>query len=377
MIINKPPMGWNSWNTFGENINEKVICDMADKIVELGLDKVGYEYVVIDDCWSLRQRDENDKIVADPEKFPNGMRAVADYIHSKGLKFGMYSCAGTLTCAGYPASFEREFIDAQTFADFGVDYLKYDFCNFPLNKDPQMYYHRMGMALKATGRDIVFSACNWGTHESHKWIRSTGAHLYRSTGDIGERFSSVRNISKSQFDKLQYAATGCYNDVDMLICGMDGIGNVGHPGLCGDTEYKTHFALWCMMSSPLMIGTDLRRVRPETLELFKNPGLLRINSDPETRTPITIESPRSPMSFAMFKHLSNNQVALAFFNLSDDDGVADICPHDIGLSINCGFGLKLTEVFSGETVDFMNDYIKFPLKPHDCRVFIGEYVEKN
>ena len=123
MIINKPPMGWNSWNTFGENINEKVICDMADKIVELGLKDAGYEYVVIDDCWSLRQRDENDRIVADPALFPNGMRAVADYIHSKGLKFGMYSCAGTVTCAGYPASFEREYIDAETFAEFGVDYL--------------------------------------------------------------------------------------------------------------------------------------------------------------------------------------------------------------------------------------------------------------
>ena len=377
MIINKPPMGWNSWNTFGENINEKVICNMADKIVELGLKDVGYEYVVIDDCWSKRQRDENDKIVADPEKFPNGMRAVADYVHSKGLKFGMYSCAGTLTCAGYPASFEREFIDAETFAEFGVDFLKYDFCTFPLNKDPQLYYNRMGMALKATGRDIVFSACNWGTYDSHKWIRSTGAHLYRSTGDIGERFSSVRNIATSQFDKLQYSAPGCYNDIDMLICGMDGVGNVGHPGLCGDTEYKTHFALWCMMGSPLMIGSDLRRVRPETVELFKNPGLLRINGDPETRTPIIIDSPRSPGCYAMFKHLSNNQIALGFFNLTDSEGKGDICPHDIGLSINCGFGLKLTEVFTGETVEFMNDYIKFPLKARDCKVFIGEYVEKN
>ena len=377
MYINKPPMGWNSWNTFGENINEKMICDMADKIVELGLKDVGYEYVVIDDCWSLQQRDENDRIVADPEKFPNGMRAVADYIHSKGLKFGMYSCAGTLTCAGYPGSFEREFIDAETFAEFGVDYLKYDYCTFPKNKDPQLYYNRMGMALKATGRDIVFSACNWGNDDAEKWVRSTGAHLYRSTGDIGERFSSVRTISKSQFDKLQYSSSGCFNDVDMLICGMDGVGNVGHPGLCGDTEYKTHFALWCMMSSPLMMGSDLRRLRPEVLDLLKNPDLLRINSDLEVRSPITIESPRSPQCFAMFKHLSGNQVALGFFNLGDDPGKGDICPHDIGLSINCGFGLKLREVFTGETIEFVNDYIGFGLKAHDCKVFIGEYVTRD
>jgi len=377
MIINKPPMGWNSWNTFGDQINEKVICDMADKIVELGLKDAGYEYIVIDDCWSLRQRDENDRIVADPALFPNGMRAVADYIHSKGLKFGMYSCAGTLTCAGFPASFEREFIDAETFAEFGIDYLKYDFCMFPDNKDAQLYYHRMGMALKATGRDIVFSACNWGERESEKWIRSTGAHLYRSTGDIGERFNSVRSISTSQFDKLQYAAPGCFNDIDMLICGMDGVGNVGHPGLCGDTEYKTHFALWCMMGSPLMIGSDLRRVRPETLDLLKNPHLLRINQDEECRNPIVIASPRSTASYTMFKHLSNNQVALAFFNLNDDNGSAELCPHDIGLTINCGFGIKFTEVFTGETLNFYNDYVSIPLAAHDCRVYIGEYVTRD
>ncbi len=377
MIINKPPMGWNSWNTFGDNISEKMVCDMADKIVELGLRDVGYEYVVIDDCWSLLQRDENDRIVADPEKFPNGMRAVADYVHSKGLKFGMYSCAGTLTCAGFPGSFDCEFIDAETFADFGVDYLKYDFCNFPEGKDPQLYYNRMGMALKATGRDIVFSACNWGTHDSHKWIRSTGAHLYRSTGDIGERFNSVRNISLSQYDKLQYSAPGCYNDLDMLICGMDGIGNVGHPGLCGDIQYKTHFALWCMMGSPLMIGTDLRRVRPEILDLFKNPDLLRINSDSETRPPIIIESPSCSVACAMFKHLSDNQFALGFFNLADDPAVADFRPHDIGFPINSGFGLKLREVFTGETIEFLNDYHRVPLDTHDCKVYIGEYVEKN
>ena len=377
MIINKPPMGWNSWNTFGDQINEKVICDMADKIVELGLKDVGYEYIVIDDCWSLRQRDENDRIVADPALFPNGMRAVADYVHSRGLKFGMYSCAGTLTCAGFPGSFEREFIDAETFAEFGVDYLKYDFCTFPKGKDPQLYYNRMGMALKATGRDIVFSACNWGEHEAEKWIRSTGAHLYRSTGDIGERFNSVRNISTSQFNKLQYAAPGCFNDIDMLICGMDGVGNVGHPGLCGDTEYKTHFALWCMMGSPLMIGCDLRLARPATIDLFKNPDLIRINSDLECRNPIVVESPRSPQCYAMFKHLSDRQFALAFFNLSDEDSAADLVPQGIGLSITCGFGLKLREVFTGEVIEYMDDYINIGLKAHDCKVYMGEYVTRD
>ena len=148
MVKLTPPMGWNSWNTFGENINEKLIMETADKMVEQGLLDCGYEYLVIDDCWSLRKRDEEGRLIADPEKFPHGMKAVADYVHSKGLKFGMYSCAGNLTCAGYPGSFEHEFIDADTFASWGVDFLKYDYC-YHSNIIPGKYlYRRMGIALE-------------------------------------------------------------------------------------------------------------------------------------------------------------------------------------------------------------------------------------
>ena len=162
MVKLTPPMGWNSWNTFGENINEKLIMETADKMVEQGLLDCGYEYLVIDDCWSLRKRDEEGRLIADPEKFPHGMKAVADYVHSKGLKFGMYSCAGNLTCAGYPGSFEHEFIDADTFASWGVDFLKYDYC-YHSNIIPGKYlYRRMGIALENCGRDILFSACSWG-----------------------------------------------------------------------------------------------------------------------------------------------------------------------------------------------------------------------
>ena len=177
-------MGWNSWNTFGENISEELIMGIADAMVEKGLRDAGYEYIVIDDCWSLRERGEDGRLVADPKKFPHGMKYLADYIHSKGMKFGMYSCAGTLTCAGYPSSFDHEYLDAQTFADFGVDFLKYDFCYKPETSDGPLLYYRMGMALKATGREILFSACNWGSDNVWQWIRSTGAHMYRSTGDI-------------------------------------------------------------------------------------------------------------------------------------------------------------------------------------------------
>ena len=161
MIAKKPPMGWNSWNTFGDKINEQLIKEMTDRIVEDGYRDLGYEYVIIDDCWSLRERVDG-KLVADPALFPNGMKALADYIHSKGLKFGMYSCAGTKTCAGYPSSYGHEFSDAKQFAEWGVDYLKYDFCNFPVSGDAKNAYLTMAMALRSTGRDILFAACVGG-----------------------------------------------------------------------------------------------------------------------------------------------------------------------------------------------------------------------
>ena len=368
-------MGWNSWNTFGSEINDQIIRESAEALVSTGLRDAGYEYVVIDDCWSKHERDENGRIVEDPERFPHGMRALSDYIHSLGLKFGMYSCAGLRTCAGYPGSFDREFIDAETFADFGADFLKYDFCFFPDDRKGLYYYNRMGMALKACGRDILFSACNWGSQNVEQWIRSTGADMYRSTGDIGERFSAIRDIATSQFNLLRYSAPGCYNDLDMLVCGMDGIGNVGHPGLCGDTEYKTHFALWCMASSPLMLGSDVRRIRPEVLDLLKNPDLLRIDADPECRPPIVMTT-KGEHTPTLFKHLSNHEFAIGFFNLADDAGTADLRPWDMGFPTDAGFSFELREVFTGEVISGVNDYISFDLEPHDCKVFIGHYSDK-
>ena len=198
MLASRPPLGWNSWNTFGEKINDSLIREMADYMVDQGYRDAGYEYLVIDDCWSLRERDAGGRLVPDPEKFPHGMKDLADYVHGKGLKFGMYSCAGVMTCAGYPSSYDHEFTDAETFASWGVDYLKYDFCNFPETGDCRTRYQTMSMALKATGRDIVFSACNWGQKEPWKWMRSVGAHLYRSTGDIMDNYRSFTDIFKSQ-----------------------------------------------------------------------------------------------------------------------------------------------------------------------------------
>ena len=242
MIAKKPPMGWNSWNTFGDKINEQLIKEMADRIVEDGYRDLGYEYVIIDDCWSLRERVDG-KLVADPALFPNGMKALADYIHSKGLKFGMYSCAGTKTCAGYPSSYGHEFSDAKQFAEWGVDYLKYDFCNFPVSGDAKNAYLTMAMALRSTGRDILFAACNWGMYDPSGWMRSHGAHSYRSTGDIFDGPKSYKDLFISQVENVENNAPGCWNDMDMLIVGMHGNGNVGIGG-CSDLQYLRNVGIF-------------------------------------------------------------------------------------------------------------------------------------
>ena len=244
MIAQKPPMGWNSWNTFGININESLIFQIADTMVEKGYRDAGYEYLIIDDCWSLKERDASGNLVPDPEKFPNGMKAVADYIHSKGLKFGMYSCAGILTCAGYPSSYDHEFQDAALFAEWEIDYLKYDYCNFPKNADCINRYQTMSMALKATGRDILFAACNWGSEDSWNWMRSIGAHSYRSTGDIFDNFRSFIGIFQSQLEHLSQSGPYCFNDMDMLTVGMYNKGNVAIGKPCTDNEYRMQFSLW-------------------------------------------------------------------------------------------------------------------------------------
>ena len=219
-------MGCNTWNTFGADINEKLIFELADKMVEDGYKDVGYEYLVIDDCWSEKERDENGRLVPDKNKFPNGMKYVADYVHKKGLKFGMYTCAGVRTCAGYPGSYQHEFVDAKTFAEWGVDFLKYDFCYFPHTADCKNAYLTMSNALKASGREILFSMCNWGVENTWDWARSVGAHMYRSTGDIFDNYISMKKIALSQLDKLRSSAPGCFNDVDMMVVGMYNEGNV-------------------------------------------------------------------------------------------------------------------------------------------------------
>lgn len=378
MLAQKPPMGWNSWNTFGKNINEKLIIETADALVEKGYKDAGYEYIVIDDCWSLKHRDENGRLVADPEKFPHGMKYLADYIHSKGLKFGMYSCSGTLTCALYPGSYNHEFEDAQTFADWGVDFLKYDFCYFPQEGEcASRAYTKMSMALKATGRDILFSACNWGEENCHSWMRSRGAHMYRSTGDIFDNYVSFRDIAKSQIDKLSMSAQGCYNDIDMLIVGMYGKGHVGdgsgYEG-CTKDEYMSHFAMWCMANSPLMIGGDIRNLDEFSENLLKNKGLIAINQDEEARPPYMIRDEWK--SFTFLKHLSNREFAIGCFSDSEEQVTAHIMTNDMQLPDASGYSVELEDAMTGENLGVFRDCYEVELPPHGCRIFKARIVKR-
>lgn len=367
-------MGWNSWNTFTSHINEDMICETADALVAQGLADAGYRYLVIDDCWSERERDAAGNLVADREKFPHGMKAVSDYVHSKGLKFGMYSCCGMKTCAGYPGSFAHEFEDARFFAENGVDLLKYDNCYHPSMPNP-LSYSRMAMALKASGREILFSACNWGTEDVWQWARAVGTHMYRSTGDITDTFASIRDLSESQKDKLCYSAPGCFNDLDMLVTGLSGKGDIGFGKGCTPEQYRYHFAMWCLFSSPLMLGCDVRSISAQTKTLVTNAGLLRINQDEEARPPLFIRDNHGLLeNTILFKHLSDNEYAVAMFNVYDAEKSGILPYYEIGLDPLCGYGLELRDVFTGEKLGVMKDYAEAMVPAGGCRVFLARLV---
>lgn len=376
MIVKTPPMGWNSWNTFGPNINEELIRTTADAMVENGLLEAGYNYLVIDDCWSLKERDENGRLVADPVKFPSGMKAVADYVHSKGLKFGMYSCAGTRTCADYPGSFDHEYVDAETFAEWGVDFLKYDFCFRPLYVPGHLLYKKMGLALANSGRDILFSACSWGHSETHKWIKNTGAHMWRSTGDINDSWASIRDLTVHQLSIWDYNGAGCFNDMDMLVVGMNGKGNVAVTG-CTFEEYKTHFSIWALFNSPLMIGCDIRDMTEETKTILLNKEVIAINQDPACRQPYVAEGDNwwSGRVYMIAKHLDNGDIAIGAFNLGDNAEWPSFQLDSIGLGYCTNKKLVWKELWTGETGECV-DVMRFPnLPPHGCRLFRCKIVD--
>lgn len=375
MVKLTPPKGWNSWNTFGANINEQLIFETADAMAANGLPEKGYEYLVIDDCWSMKERDKDERLVADPEKFPHGMKAVADYVHSKGLKFGMYSCAGNLTCAGYPGSFEHEFLDAETFASWGVDFLKYDYCYHSPIIHGKYLYRRMGLALENCGRDILFSACSWGADETHEWIKTTGASMWRSTGDIFDGWESVKQLTKRQEELHAYNGVGCFNDMDMLIVGMYGKGNVGFKG-CNDTQYKTHFSIWAFMGSPLMIGCDVREMSQATKDILGNEEIIRINQDRLCRQPVKLNGIWAGEDMILYsRQLENGDLAIGMFNMSEEKAVARLNLDEVGLPFSTGRTLDATELWTGEKVEIKNSVMVRELEPFDCAVMRCKVVK--
>lgn len=374
MLAEKAPMGWNSWNTFGKDINEQLIMEMADIMVEKGYRDAGYEYVIIDDCWSLKERVDG-KLVADPALFPHGMKYLSDYVHSKGLKFGMYSCAGFMTCAGYPSSYGHEYEDAKQFAEWGVDYLKYDFCNFPSSGNGRNAYLTMAMALRNSGREILLAACNWGVDNPSGWMRSRGAHSYRSTGDIFDVPKSYKDIFRSQVENIENNAPGCYNDMDMLIVGMHGKGNVGLDG-CSDTQYLQHFAMWAFLGSPLIIGSDLRSLDQVNEKALLCKGLIAINQDEECR-PAFLLGHNGEKTYTMAKIMSGNRVALGFFNLdaaNEWENGMSISFDDLGIHSESGVALNLTDAITGEELGIHRDGYRCSIGVDICKILIGELV---
>lgn len=271
-----PPMGWNSWNCWGCSVDEDKIKAAADAMVESGLINHGWVYINIDDCWQGK-RDEKTKKINSNEKFPD-MKALADYIHSKGLKFGVYTDSGTKTCAGYEGSKGFEKIDALRYAEWGVDYVKCDWCNTK-GMVPEPAYTIMGDAIKECGRDIVFSICNWGHNNPWEWGAKVGGNLWRTTGDIVDTWESMSKIGFSQAKLAQYAQPGHWNDPDMLVVGKVGWGpNLRDSRLSPDEQY-THISLWCLLSSPLLLGCDLTQLDDFTLNLITNDKVLAVNQD--------------------------------------------------------------------------------------------------
>ncbi|WP_027328341.1 glycoside hydrolase family 27 protein [Marinimicrobium agarilyticum] len=315
-LADTPAMGWNSWNTFACNVDEDMIKDMADAMVESGMKEVGYEYINIDDCWH-GERDADGNIQVNEERFPSGMKALADYVHSKGLKLGIYSDAGDTTCAGYPGSRGHEYQDAKTYAEWGIDYLKYDWCDTE-NINPIGAYTTMRDALHEAGRPILFSICEWGDNQPWNWAQDVG-HSWRISGDIYPCWDCELNWGswsswgvlkildmRDEIRVRQYAGPGHWNDFDMME-----VGNGMTPA-----EDRSHFSLWAIVNSPLIAGNDLRSMSETTREILTNKEIIALNQDPLGVPGMKYLHAGDLMIFV--KPLENGGWAFLFLNRGDD-----------------------------------------------------------
>ncbi|HLR37308.1 MAG TPA: glycoside hydrolase family 27 protein [Chitinophagaceae bacterium] len=336
-----PPMGFMTWNYFSTDISAPALKEVVDSMVATGMVEAGYDYIFIDDGWQ-GGRDNKNNIIPDPEKFPRGMKAFVDYVHSKGVKVGIYSDAAPLTCAGYTASLHFEDQDAKTFAQWGIDYLKYDYCGAPTDRaTAEKRYKKMADALRNSGRDIVFAACEWGGRKPWLWAAQAGAQLWRTTGDVRDKWSkktpdekgeSIMSILDRNGGLDQYAGPGHWNDPDMLVVGLYGkdgpSGDLGGVG-CTDVEYQSQMSLWCLMAAPLMVTCDVRDMNAPTKRILLNKDILAIDQDTLGKQAKRVID--NEVWSVFVKPLSGGDVAVGVLNKSDNSKDFKMKLNDLGL----------------------------------------------
>jgi alpha-galactosidase len=357
-----PPMGWNSWNRFRCDVSEQLIRETADAMVSSGMKDVGYEYIVIDDCWQV-SRDQHGRIQPDPARFPSGIKALADYVHSKGLKFGLYSDAGSSTCAGRPGSQGREFQDAKQYAQWGVDYLKYDWCNTGTRNSLEAYT-LMSDALRASGRPIVFSICEWGTTKPWLWGKAVG-NLWRTGADIGDSWDvedkvnggiGVLAILDSQVGLEAFSGPGYWNDPDMLVVGLGGM---------TETQYRAHFSLWAMLAAPLMAGNDLRNMDESTQRILTNKDIIAIDQDPLGRQARRVVKNGNFEVWA--RPLADGGRAVLFLNRGD--APAQISVDWVTLAYPSRLKAAVKDLWTGKNLPAATGRISAIVQPHEAVVY--------
>jgi alpha-galactosidase len=356
-----PPMGWNSWNHFAGRVTEQDVKDAADALVSSGMRDAGYVYVNIDDTWE-GERDANG-VLHTNSKFPD-MKALGDYIHSKGLKFGIYSSPGPITCARYKASYGFEQKDADLYASWGVDYLKYDLCSFeilmwaaqidhPENKEigndmMKAAYTKMRAALDKTGRPIVLSLCQYGVDDVWKWGASVGGNLWRTTGDIQDNYASMSKIGFGQAGLAKYAGPGHWNDPDML--------EVGNGHMTAD-EYRTHMSLWALLAAPLLAGNDLSKMTDETKSILMNKAVIAIDQDKLGKQGDRISE--DGLKEIWSKPLSGGRVAIGMFNRGTVE-----TPITFKMTDEAAQSVAVTDAWSGKKVEPKNGEVTATVPPH-------------
>ena len=324
-----PPMGWNSWNHFAAKIDDATVRAQADAMVTSGMRDAGYRYINIDDTWE-GTRDASG-VIHPNSKFPD-MKALADYVHSKGLKLGIYSSPGPKTCAGFEGSYGHEVQDAQTYAAWGIDYLKYDLCslstpmiaagNLDKAQDIQLAaYRKMEAALKATGRPMVYSLCQYGFYQPWRWAPSVGGNSWRTTGDISDTFPRMLQIGLSQAGLAKFAGPGHWNDPDMLEVGNGGMSAI---------EYRTHMSLWALLAAPLLAGNDLSTMTPETTAILTNREIIAVDQDPRGVQGDRVKAEGGLEIWA--KPLNGGAKAVGLFNLSDQPAWLEVNFAEVGFS---------------------------------------------